>query len=146
MVAMLADDVLGAARERPGPPHDRAYDDAFAAIQADPNQLILVAEVDGQVAAMLQLSFIPGLSRLGMWRGQIESVRVAASHRGEGLGRRLLEHAIDMCRERGCGLVQLTTDKAREDARRFYGSLGFTASHEGMKLSLSAIAPPGRSA
>ena len=84
----------------------------------------------------LQLTFIPGLSRLGMWRGQIESVRVAADQRGSGLGRRLFEWAIAECRARGCGLVQLTTDKSRPDAKRFYESLGFEASHEGMKLSL----------
>lgn len=133
IVALLADDMLGAARERPGDP---AYAGAFAAIEADPNQLLAVAEEDGRVVGCLQLSFIPGLSRLGMWRGQIESVRIAASHRGAGLGRRMFEWAIEECRARGCGLVQLTTDKARPDARRFYESLGFSASHEGMKLAL----------
>lgn len=132
IVALLADDMLGAGREKPGDP---AYAAAFAAIEADPNQLLAVAEEAGRVVGCLQLSFIPGLSRLGMWRGQIESVRIAASHRGAGLGRRMFEWAIGECRARGCGLVQLTTDKARPDARRFYESLGFAASHEGMKLS-----------
>jgi GNAT superfamily N-acetyltransferase len=132
IVALLADDVLGAGREKPGHP---AYGAAFAAIEADANQLLAVVEEDGRIVGCLQLSFIPGLSRLGMWRGQIESVRVAANHRGAGLGRRMFEWAIGECRARGCGLVQLTTDKARPDARRFYESLGFTASHEGMKLS-----------
>lgn len=133
IVAMLADDMLGAAREKPGDP---AYAAAFRAIESDPNQLLAVAEEEGRVVGCLQLSFIPGLSRLGMWRGQIESVRIAASHRGAGLGRRMFEWAIEQCRARGCGLVQLTTDKARPDARRFYESLGFAASHEGMKLAL----------
>jgi GNAT superfamily N-acetyltransferase len=133
IVALLADDMLGAGREKPGDP---AYAAAFAAIDADPNQYLAVAEEDGRVVGCLQLSFIPGLSRLGMWRGQIESVRIAASHRGAGLGRRMFEWAIEQCRARGCGLVQLTTDKARPDARRFYESLGFVSSHEGMKLSL----------
>lgn len=133
IVALLADDILGAARERPGDP---AYVAAFAAIEADPNQFLAVVEEAGGVVGCLQLSFIPGLSRLGMWRGQIESVRIAASHRSAGLGRRMFEWAIEQCRARGCGLVQLTTDKARPDARRFYESLGFTASHEGMKRAL----------
>lgn len=136
IIALLADDVLGAGREDPSDPPNPAYVAAFAAIEADPNQLLAVAEEAGRVVGCLQLSFIPGLSRLGLWRGQIESVRIAASHRGAGLGRRMFEWAIGQCRARGCGLVQLTTDKARPEARRFYESLGFVASHEGMKLSL----------
>ncbi len=133
IVALLADDVLGAAREAPGDP---AYAAAFAAIDADPNQLLVVAEQDARILGCLQLTFLPGLSHRGAWRGQIESVRVAADQRGTGLGRRFLEWAIAQCRARGCRLVQLTTDKSRTDARRFYESLGFTASHEGMKLAL----------
>ena len=133
IVGLLADDVLGAGREAPGDP---AYAAAFAAIAADTNQLLAVADQEGRIVGCLQLSFVPGLSRRGMWRGQIESVRIAADQRGSGLGRRMFEWAIAQCRERGCGLVQLTTDKARPQARRFYESLGFTASHEGMKLGL----------
>lgn len=133
IVALLADDVLGAGREAPGDP---AYAAAFAAIEADANQLLAVAEQDGRVVGCLQLSFIPGLSRRGMWRGQIESVRIAADQRGAGLGRRMFVWAIAQCRARGCGLVQLTTDKGRPEARRFYESLGLVASHEGMKLAL----------
>lgn len=136
VVALLADDVLGKARENPGPPLNPRYVAAFEAMASDPNQLLLVAVADGAVAGCLQVSFIPGLSRLGMWRGQIESVRVAAGQRGSGLGRRMIEHAIGLCRQRGCGLVQLTSDKGRADAIRFYESLGFQASHEGLKLSL----------
>ena len=133
IVALLADDVLGAGRETPGDP---AYAAAFAAIEADVNQVFAVADQDGRIVGCLQLSFIPGLSRRGMWRGQIESVRIAAEQRGLGLGHRLFDWAIAQCRARGCGLVQLTTDKARPEARRFYESLGFVASHEGMKLAL----------
>jgi ribosomal protein S18 acetylase RimI-like enzyme len=133
IVALLADDVLGAAREKPGDP---AYAAAFAAIEADANQLLAVVEIDGRVVGCLQLSFMPGLSHRGMWRGQIESVRIAAEARGGGLGRRMFEWAIEQCRARGCGMVQLTTDKSRGDARRFYETLGFVASHEGMKLKL----------
>lgn len=136
IVALLADDVLGRARENPGSPLDPCYAEAFAAIERDPNQLLAVAEEGGAIVGCLQLSFIPGLSRRGLWRGQIESVRVASSRRGGGLGRKLFDWAIEECRRRGCGLVQLTTDKQRPEARRFYESLGFVASHEGMKLAL----------
>ena len=109
---------------------------AFEAIDADPNQLLAVAEDDRGVIGTLQLSFIPGLSRKGAWRGQIEAVRVARDCRSEGLGRRMIEWAIAQCRGRDCALVQLTTDKARPDAHRFYEQLGFVASHIGYKLSL----------
>jgi ribosomal protein S18 acetylase RimI-like enzyme len=137
IVALLADDVIGRSREDASLPINNRYVDAFEALQRDSNQLLAVA-VDGDdvVVGCVQISFIPGLSRLGMWRGQIESVRIASGHRGEGLGRRLFEWAIAQCRNRGCGLVQLTTDKTRPDALRFYESLGFRASHEGMKLDL----------
>lgn len=133
IVALLADDVLGAAREAPGDP---AYAAAFAAIDADPNQYLAVAEMDGRILGCLQLTFVPGLSHRGAWRGQVESVRVAADQRGTGLGRRFLEWAIAQCRSRGCRMVQLTTDKSRADALRFYELLGFIASHKGMKLAL----------
>lgn len=133
IVALLADDRLGAAREKPGDP---AYGAAFAAIAADPNQLLAVAERDGAVVGCLQLTFIPGLSHRGAWRGQVESVRVSATQRGTGLGRRMLGWAIGECRARGCTMVQLTSDASRTDARRFYEALGFTASHLGFKLAL----------
>jgi ribosomal protein S18 acetylase RimI-like enzyme len=136
IIAMLADDELGSQREAVSLPLNQNYQDAFAAIERDPNQLLVVVELQGSLAGCCQLSVIPGLSRRGMWRAQIESVRVAASHRGEGLGRQMFEWAIAECRSRGCGLQHLTTDKSCKEARRFYESLGFTASHEGMKLSL----------
>ncbi|WP_050842287.1 GNAT family N-acetyltransferase, partial [Bordetella pertussis] len=123
--------------EDPTMPPQPAYLAAFGAIDRDPNQLLAVVERAGQIIGCLQLSFIPGLSRRGLWRGQIESVRVAASERGAGTGRALFEWAIAQCRDKGCGLVQLTTDKQRADARRFYESLGFKATHEGMKLDLA---------
>ncbi len=138
IVALLADDPLGAAREIAAERPDRAYLDAFAAIDADSNQLLAVAiDDDDRVIGCLQLSFIPGLSRTGMWRGQIESVRIAANHRGSGLGAAMIEWAVEQARARGCGLVQLTSDKRRPDAIRFYEKLGFVASHEGLKLDLS---------
>src|SRR5215831_13665279 len=101
IVALLADDVLGAGREDASLPLDRDYTDAFAAIARDANQLMVVAEVRGAVVGCLQLSFIPGLSRRGAWRGQIESVRIAAALRGSGLGHELFGWAIAECRRRG---------------------------------------------
>jgi GNAT superfamily N-acetyltransferase len=131
IVAMLADDPLGAARESPGDP---AYAAAFAQIDADPRQFLAVAELAGEVVGTLQLTFIPGLSRKGASRAQIEAVRVRSDQRGSGLGRRLAEWAVETARERGAALVQLTTDAGRTDAHRFYERLGFVASHVGMKL------------
>jgi GNAT superfamily N-acetyltransferase len=136
IVSLLADDELGRGREDASTPLNARYVDAFAAIDRDPNQLLAVVERAGVVLGCLQLTFIPGLSRLGMWRCQIESVRIAATERGSGIGRQVFEWAIAESRRRGCGLVQLTTDKRRADAHRFYAALGFEASHEGMKLSL----------
>jgi GNAT superfamily N-acetyltransferase len=136
IVALLADDPIGRDRESPAEIPDPRYRDAFAAIAGDPNQLLAVAERGGRVIGVLQLSFIPGLTRKGMWRGQIEGVRVAAGERGSGVGHRMLEWAIGECRRRGCGLVQLTSDKRRSAAHRFYEGLGFEATHEGYKLTL----------
>jgi len=136
IVAMLADDGLGRGREDASLPLARGYTDAFAAIEADPNQMLAVAVSDGVVVGTLQLTFIPGLSHKGAWRGQVESVRVASSRRGTGLGQAMMEWAVAECRARGCRMVQLTTDKTRADAHRFYERLGFKASHEGFKLVL----------
>jgi GNAT superfamily N-acetyltransferase len=136
IVGLLADDGLGQGREKSGGPLAASYTAAFAAIERDPNNEIAVMEQDGAVVGCLQLTFIPGLSRQGATRAQIESVRVASSLRGKGLGRALFEWAIARAKEKDCRLVQLTTDKARADAHRFYDSLGFVASHEGMKLAL----------
>jgi len=135
IVAMLADDMLGAERETA--PDGAAYQAAFEQIQSDPRCRLIVAETDGQVTGTLQLNLLPGLSRQGMLRAQIEAVRVAAPHRGHGLGRAMIEWTIGQAREHGCGVVQLTSDKRRRDAIRFYESLGFTASHEGLKLPLN---------
>ncbi len=137
IIELLADDDLGRQREEVGPPPSPNYESAFHAIAKDANQLLAVAEQEGEVVGCLQLTFIPGLSRVGAWRGQLESVRVSSKLRGSGLGRLLFEWAIAECRQRGCRLVQLTTDKSRPEALRFYQSLGFTASHEGMKLDLT---------
>jgi len=136
IVAMLADDVLGAQREDYADPLPECYYDAFEAVDRDPNQELVVAESDGRVVGTVQLTFLPGLSHRGAWRGQVEAVRVDASMRGAGLGGRLIEWAIERARARGCRMVQLTSDKTRADAIRFYERLGFRATHEGMKLRL----------
>ncbi|RWD82732.1 GNAT family N-acetyltransferase [Mesorhizobium sp.] len=136
IVAMLADDALGRAREDTSQPLAQAYLDAFAAVDSDPNQLLAVMTDGADVIGTLQISFLAGLSSRGAWRGQIEAVRIAANRRGERLGQRLLEWAIEKCRERGCRIAQLTTNKSRLDAHRFYERLGFKASHIGFKLEL----------
>jgi GNAT superfamily N-acetyltransferase len=137
IILLLADDELGRKREEVGAHPAAAYLDAFQAISADPNQLLIVADRSGQVVGTLQLSFMPGLSHRGMWRGQVESVRVSAAERSAGLGQKMLEFAISQCKSRGCGVVQLTTDKRRPDAHRFYERLGFVATHEGFKMPLA---------
>lgn len=136
IVAMLADDPLGQTREDTSLPLDPRYTAAFEQVDASPHQHQLVACHDGQVVGCLHLTLIPGVARLGTWRAQIEAVRVAGSARGAGLGEQLIRHAIDRARAAGCRLVQLTSDKARADAHRFYERLGFVASHVGYKLSL----------
>ncbi|GIH07531.1 GNAT family acetyltransferase [Rhizocola hellebori] len=134
IVAMLADDPLGATRE--GDPGDLGYQMAFLEIAADPQQKLVVGVFGGEVVATLQLTIIPGLSRKGSKRALIEAVRVRSDQRGAGLGRRIIGWAIAEARANNCVMVQLTTDKSRVDAHRFYESLGFESSHLGMKLSL----------
>jgi GNAT superfamily N-acetyltransferase len=134
IVELLAADPLGATRERRS--DDEAYRRAFAAIDADPAQLLVVATAEEDVVGTFQLSFIPGLSRGGALRAQLEAVRVRADLRSTGLGTTMLEWAIAAARRRGCALIQLTTDRERPDALRFYERLGFVASHVGLKLRL----------
>lgn len=136
IVVMLADDPLGAGRENASLPLAQAYLDAFAAIEADPNQYLAVATIGDTIVGTMQLTFITGISRMGSRRGVIEAVRTAAERRGQGLGQQMIEWAIAECRRRGCVMVQLTSDKSRADAHRFYERLGFKASHEGFKLAL----------
>jgi GNAT superfamily N-acetyltransferase len=134
IVAMLADDPLGAPRETPD---DLApYAAAFARVQADPHQVLVVADRGGTAIGTLQLTYIPGLSRRGATRATIEGVRVAGSARGAGVGARLVEWAIDEARGHGAALIQCTSDRSRVDAHRFYERLGFEATHVGFKLAL----------
>lgn len=134
IIALLSDDPLGSRRE--GSEFAAAYHAAFMAIQAQSGNTLIVAEQEEQIVAVLQLTLIPGLSRGGMLRAQIESVRVSSRCRGQGIGRKLLEYAINQARVAGCGMVQLTSDKQLSNALRFYECLGFSASHEGFKLLL----------
>lgn len=134
IVALLADDVLGAARESP---NDLApYQAAFKLIDVDPNQHLVVAEREGTVVGCLQLTVIHGLSRRAATRSIIEAVRVGSTERGSGLGTTMIQWAIDESRRLGVALVQLTSDRSRTDAHRFYERLGFEATHLGFKLQL----------
>jgi ribosomal protein S18 acetylase RimI-like enzyme len=137
VVRLLADDPLGAAREQYAVPLPDAYRAAFAAMEAQPGNELLVAAIEHEVVGCLQLTVIPGISRLGATRAQIEGVRVAAAHRGAGIGESLVHDAIERAKRAGCTIVQLTTDATRADARRFYERLGFEATHVGMKLHLA---------
>ncbi|MFC4464779.1 GNAT family N-acetyltransferase [Streptomyces xiangluensis] len=134
IVAMLADDPLGAQRESPD--DLSPYLAALDRLNGDPNQHLVVAVRGGRVVGTLQLTIITGLSRKGATRSIIEGVRVHADERGSGLGSQLIEWAVDQSRCEGCQLVQLTSDATRIDAHRFYERLGFTASHVGFKLPL----------
>jgi len=134
ILAMLANDTIPPDRE--AEPGDPRYLAAFEAIDADPNQRLIAAELDGRVVGTMQLSFLPGLSFRGSWRGLIEAVRIAGDLRGQRLGEQMIRWAVEQCRARDCKLVQLTSSSARTDAHRFYARLGFVQSHVGMKLHL----------
>ncbi|MFI5861331.1 GNAT family N-acetyltransferase [Streptomyces sp. NPDC051546] len=134
IVAMLADDPLGATRESPD--DLTPYTAALKRLTEDPHQHVVVAVREGRVVGTLQLTIVPGLSRKGSTRSIIEGVRVHADERGSGLGTRFIEWAIERSRTENCSLVQLTSDVTRTDAHRFYERLGFTASHVGFKLQL----------
>lgn len=135
IVHLLASDKLGQLRERYEDPLPEKYYEAFDNINADVNQELIVVENDqSEIVGTLQLSFIQYLTYQGGVRAQIEAVRVREDLRGEGLGKKIFEWAIERAKERNAHLLQLTTDKQRPDAIRFYEKLGFTASHEGMKI------------
>lgn len=135
ILGLIVADTVVPSIDDPAAAHP-GYAAALAAIDADPNQEMLVAEFEEQPIGCFQLSFIPGLMRRGMWRGLIEAVHVRADRHNAGFGTEMMRWAIERCRERSCGLVQLTSNKARQDAHRFYVRLGFSQSHEGFKLLL----------
>ena len=138
IVAMLADDFLGARREAYADPLPEFYYRAFEAIESDPATELVVAELEGQVVGTLQLFFLPSLSFQGGTRAQVESVRVAAGRRGQGIGSQMMHWAIQRARSRGCRMLQLTTHGERKDAHRFYEKLGFTANYVGMKFMIES--------
>jgi len=134
ILGLLTDDPLGAKRETPD--NLAPYQAAFAKIEADPNQLLLTMERSNIIIGTLQITFITGLSRQGATRANIEGVRIASAERGQGLGTLFIEAAIEEARKRGCNLVQLTSDRSREGAHRFYERLGFEYTHAGYKMML----------
>ena len=138
VVAMIALETIPEGREIVSDPVDPSYLAAFDAIDADPNQMLAVGELDGEVVATLQLSFIPGLAFRGAWRGHIESVRVAPHLRNQGLGAELVGWAVEEARARGCHMVQLMSSRSRTDSHRFYERLGWAKSHYGFKLKLGS--------
>jgi GNAT superfamily N-acetyltransferase len=138
IIAMLAEDQIGGRKDDAREPLDPVYAAAFGAIDSDPNQRLIVAEIDGTIVGTMQLSFLPGLLNRGAWRGQIEAVRITADRRSQGLGAAMIGWAVELCRARGCFMAQLTSNNDRVAAHRFYERLGWTKSHAGFKLYLEA--------
>ena len=136
IVALLADDVLGAAREDPSLPLNARYLDTFRAMQATPYQRLVVADEDGRIIGTMQLLVIPGLSAKGSWHGQIEAVRIASDLRGRGAGEAFVRWAVEQCRAAGCATVQLLSHRTRTAAHRFWERAGFEQSHLGFKMTL----------
>ncbi|MNU56819.1 putative acetyltransferase [compost metagenome] len=132
----MTDDELGLTREQYELPVPQYYVDAFHEITNQAGNSIIVAAQDENVIGCLQLTFIPGLTFQGMLRAQIEGVRVDSSYRNRGIGELLIRHVIYLAKERGCRVVQLTTNKLRTDAQRFYTRLGFKSTHVGMKIEI----------
>lgn len=136
IVRMLAADFLGATRERDENPLPESYVKAFDEIRTDKNNELIVAEIDGEIVGTLQITFTPSISFQGGKRATVESVRVDEKYRGRGIGKELMNWAIERARLENCVVMQLTTNSERRDAHRFYKNLGFKASHLGMKLYL----------
>ncbi|KJC45456.1 GNAT family acetyltransferase [Bradyrhizobium sp. LTSP849] len=134
IVAMLADDHLGRARERVEDPLPAVYYEAFERVERDQNLQLVVAESEGRVVGCLQLAVLPGISSQGGLRGLLEDVRVATDCRSRGIGEQLVQWAVTEAKARGCNLVELLTHQSRVDAQRFYKRLGFAASHVGMTV------------
>lgn len=136
IVRMLSDDTLGATREQFTEILSDNYFNAFEIINADQNQELTIVEMNGEKVATFHLTFIQYLTHQGGLRAQIEAVRTNSKFRGQGIGKKVFEYAINRAKAKGCILIQLTTDKKRPDAFRFYESIGFEATHEGMKFKL----------
>lgn len=136
IVKMLSDDTLGAKREKFEAILSDNYLKAFENISKDPNQELTIVEMDGETVATFQLTFIQYLTHQGGLRAQIEAVRTNSKYRGKGIGTKVLEYIIERAKQKGCKMVQLTSDKQRPDAIKFYETIGFIATHEGMKLKI----------
>ena len=136
IVRMLSDDTLGATREKFEHILSDKYLTAFKKIANDPNQELTIAEMNGEKVATFQLTFIQYLTHQGGLRAQVEAVRTNSNHRGQGIGTKVFEYIINRAKERGCNLLQLTSDKKRTEAIKFYETIGFISTHEGMKLKL----------
>lgn len=134
IVSMMADDKLGATRETVSDPLVQPYVDAFEAIDSDPNHLLVVLDVDGTVSGVMQLIFTPHITHHGSWRCTVEGVRISSNLRGQGFGEKMMTFAIEQAQARGCRMIQLTSNKKRTEAFRFYERIGFVASHAGFKL------------
>ena len=133
IVGLYVEDAVLKTADDPAEAMTQPYLDGLAAIDADPNQVLAVAELDGERVGTIQITFIPGINRRGMWKGLLEGVHISAAHRSKGLGGEMVEWALERCRERGCGIAQLTSNKQRLDAHRFYERNGWKKSHEGFK-------------
>ena len=133
IIALIVEDSVIETGDDPADAGHPDYVDALAEITSDPNQEMIIVDEDGVPVGCFQLSYLPGLMRRGQRRGQIEVVHVAESHRNRGIGGEMMRWALARCREKGCGMVQLTSNKKRTDAHRFYERLGFLKSHEGFK-------------
>lgn len=133
IVGLYVEDTVVETDDDPAHANDQPYLDALAAIDADANQRLMIADLDGEAVGTIQLTFVPGIGRRGMWRGLIEGVHISAAHRSKGLGGEMMAWAMGQCRARGCGMAQLTSNKKRLDAHRFYERLGWKKSHEGFK-------------
>jgi GNAT superfamily N-acetyltransferase len=137
IVRLLAADAVTGNRERYSDPLLPSYEEAFREISQDPNNELIVADLNGAVIGTLQLTFIPNLTLRGGKRALVEAVFIDQQYRGQGIGKKLMQWAIERARQRNCRMIQLTTNKARHDAQRFYEALGFTGSHIGMKYKLN---------
>lgn len=136
IVRMLSDDTLGSTREKFEPILSDNYLKAFESITNDPNQELTIVEMNGEKVGTYQLTFIQYLTHQGGLRAQIEAVRTNSNYRGQGIGTKVFEYIIDRARQKGCNMLQLTSDKQRPDAIKFYEAMGFVSTHEGMKLKL----------
>lgn len=136
IVGLIVEDTVISTNDNVADAMHADYRNALAAMTADPNNRMIIAELNGAPVGCTQLTFLPGIMRRGMWRTLVEVVHIAADHRGKGLGGEMMRWVIEESRRRGCGMVQLTSNKKRPDAHRFYERLGFAKSHEGFKLYL----------